>query len=234
MASATTATPSDPSSNPAAKLFDSVGPAYETAFEGLPEQGRAIQWLLGELSKTHPSAGAQCLDVGCGTGRPVCSSLAAAGHRILGVDVSLEMIKAARTQVTSPLARFEQQDVRSLPDTPAVYDAVTVFFSLIAAFSQDEIRDTLGRVHTWLKPGGLFVFATVPVPGDNLEIRWMGRPIVVSSLTRPEVEQCLQGVGFDLVEVRESTFLPKAVEAGICSSDEVWEEPHLFIYARKK
>ena len=222
------------SENPTAQLFDSVGPAYEKAFDGLPEQAAAVRWLLDELAASHPSGGAQCLDIGCGTGRPVCASLATAGHKVHGIDVSGAMIEAARAAVPSHHASFAQQDVRSLPDNNGSYDAITVFFSMIAGFSQSEIRDTIRRIHAWLRPGGVFVFATVPIDGNNLDIRWMGRPVVVSSLSAEEATRCLHEAGFEIVYQDESKFLPKAVEAGICGPEDVWEEPHLFVYARKK
>ena len=214
-----------------ATLFDEVGPAYETAFAGLPEQATSIQWLLFELSKSQIQP-AKVLDIGCGTGRPVCSSLAAAGHSVFGIDVSAEMIKAARKQV--PQANFEQVDFRDFQSPANTFDAITVYFSMIAGVTQDEIRQSIQRIHSWLKPGGSFVFATVPVAGNNLEMKWMGKPIVASSLSAEEFVAWIRHVGFEVVREQESKFLPKAVEAAICGPDDVWEEPHLFVYGKKK
>lgn len=233
MADVTTATtnPATSSTYSAAALFDEVGPAYETAFAGLPEQAASIQWLLAELSKSQGRP-AEVLDIGCGTGRPVCSSLAAAGHSVIGIDVSAEMIKAARELV--PQATFEQLDVRDFQSPANRFDAITVYFSMIAGVTQDDIRQAIQRIHSWLKPGGSFVLATVPVAGNNMELKWMGKAAVVSSLSPDEFAAWIKQVGFEIVHQRESTFLPKAVEAGICGPDDVWEEPHLFVYAKKK
>ena len=154
-----------------------------------------------------------------------------AGHSVLGIDVSAEMIKAARDRV--PLATFEQVDVRDFQSPANSFDAITVYFSMITDVNQDEIRQFIQRIHSWLKPGGSFVFATVPVVGNNLEIKWMGKPIVASSLSTEEIVAWIRHVGFEVVRERESKFLPKAVEAGICGPDDVWEEPHLFVYGKK-
>jgi 2-polyprenyl-3-methyl-5-hydroxy-6-metoxy-1,4-benzoquinol methylase len=233
MAEAATATtnPSTSSTYSTAALFDEVGPAYETAFAGLPEQAASIEWLLSELSKSQVRP-AEILDIGCGTGRPVCSSLAAAGHSVIGIDVSAEMIKAAREQV--PQATIEQLDVRDFKSPANRFDAITVYFSMIAGVTQDEIRQFIQQIHSWLKPSGSFVFATVPISGNNMELKWMGRPAVVSSLSPEEFGAWIRQVGFEIVHEQESKFLPKAVEAGICEPDDVWEEPHLFVYAKKK
>jgi 2-polyprenyl-3-methyl-5-hydroxy-6-metoxy-1,4-benzoquinol methylase len=233
MAQAATATtnPPAPSTYSVAALFDEVGPAYETAFAGLPEQAASIQWLLSELSKSQVQP-AEILDIGCGTGRPVCSRLAAAGHSVIGIDVSAEMIKAAREQV--PQATFEQLDVRDFKSPANRFDAITVYFSMIAGVTQDEIRLFIQSIYSWLKPGGSFVLATVPVAGNNIELKWMGKPTVVSSLSSEEFVAWIKQVGFEIVHEQESKFFPKAVEAGICGPDDVWEEPHLFVYAKKK
>ena len=69
---------------------------------------------------------------------------------------------------------------------------------------------------------------------NNLEIKWMGKPVVVSSLSPEEFVAWVRHVGFEIVRARDIKFLPKVVEAGICRADDVWEEPHLFVYAKKK
>ena len=233
MADVATATtnPSTSSTFSAAALFDEVGPAYEAAFAGLPEQAASIQWLLSELSKSQVRP-AEILDIGCGTGRPVCSSLAAAGHSVIGIDISAEMIKAAREQVSQ--ATFEQLDVRDFKSPANRFDAITVYFSMICGVTQDDIRQSIQRIHSWLKPGGSFVLATVPVAGNNIEMKWMGKPVIVSGFSREEFSVWIKQVGFEIVHEQESKFLPKAVEAGICGPDDAWEEPHLFVYAKKK
>jgi cyclopropane fatty-acyl-phospholipid synthase-like methyltransferase len=125
-------------------------------------------------------------------------------------------------------------DVRDFQSAANTFDAITVYFSMIAGVTQDEIRQSIQRIHSWLKPGGSFVFATVPVAGNNLETKWMGKPVVVSSLSPEEFVAWIRQVGFEVIHERESKFLPKAVEAGICGQDDVWEELHLFVYAKKK
>jgi predicted TPR repeat methyltransferase len=208
-------------------LFDSVGPSYEDAFATCTEQQASVDWLIQQL----PSH-ATILDIGCGTGRPVCSSLAAAGHSAIGIDISTAMIDAARRNV--PTAKFEKADIKTFtPNEGIKYDAVTVYFSLIASVTQQEIKDVFARVYTWLKPGGIFVFATVPISGESLDISWMGRPITVSSLSQEEALEALKAIGFEVVKTDTSKFLPQAAKAGICDEKDVWEEDHLFVYSKK-
>ena len=61
----------------------------------------------------------------------------------------------------------------------------------------------------------------------------MGRPSVVSSLSPEEVTEAIKKAGFEMIKSESSKYLPKAAEAGICDWEDVWEEDHLFVYARK-
>lgn len=220
----------------AAEAFDSVGPAYEDAFKGLPTQAAAIDWLVDRL-KENNVAKAKIVDVGCGTGRPACSVLADAGHDVLGIDISEAMLTAARERV--PNAKFELVDVRPFIERETAagkkgtLDAVTVFFSLIAGVTQDDIRAVLSGLAGLLKPGGYLVFSTVPIPVNNAAIKWMGRPVVVSSLSPEEGVAAVKAAGLDVKYDAVTKFTPKGADAGICSADEVWEESHLFVYAQK-
>lgn len=212
----------------AEQLFDSVGPAYESAFANLTPQQDSIQWLLAELENRKP---AKILDIGSGTGRPVCFDLAEAGHDVLGIDISSAMIEAANQNV--PEARFEQVDIRNFQSPHESFDAITIYFSLIASVTQEEIREAIRKAYGLLKSGGVFVFATVPVEGNNLQINWMGRPIIASSLSEEDGLQSVRAAGFKIEHNSMTQFLPRAAEAGICKAEDVWEEPHLFVYARK-
>ncbi|KAL1893709.1 hypothetical protein Sste5346_006208 [Sporothrix stenoceras] len=220
----------------AAEAFDSVGPAYEDAFKGLPTQAAAIDWLVDHLKENKVEKG-KIVDVGCGTGRPACSVLADAGHDVLGIDISEAMLTAARERV--PNARFELVDVRPFIERETAagkqgtLDAVTVFFSLIAGVTQDDIRAVLAGLAGLLKPGGFLVFSTVPIPVNNAAIKWMGRPVVVSSLSPEEGVAAVKAAGLDVKYDAVTKFTPKGADAGICAADEVWEESHLFVYAQK-
>lgn len=214
----------------AQQVFDSIGPAYEDAFAGLPDQAHSIDWLLRQLKEAGVET-ARFVDIGCGTGRPVCLSLANAGHNVLGIDVSAAMVAAARDRV--PNARFEQMDVCDFSPPQSSYDAVSVYFSLIASVTQADIRRHLAKIFDLLRPGGLFVFATVPEDAESIQLEWMGRPVTISSLGPNEAVLALKRAGFEIVREKLAKFTPKGEEAGICQKSEVWEEQHLFVYARK-
>ncbi len=213
----------------AEEMFDSIGPAYEEAFAGLKTQLDSIEWVLTQIQHRRP---AKVLDLGCGTGRPVCSILADAGHDVLGIDVSSVMLRDAQSKVTN--AKFWKADIFQMSLPPDTYDAITVYFSLAIASSQDSIRLQIRRMYQWLRPGGVLVLATVPGSRDQVTDSFMGRKFVASNLSCEEYLSCMRTVGFDVVYHGMSSFKPEAAaEARICTAEEVKEERHLFIYARK-
>lgn len=191
---------------------------------------KSVEWLLAQLKDAGVET-ASFVDIGCGTGRPVCSSLANAGHDVLGIDLSAVMVAAARERV--PNARFQRMDVCDFNPPQGSYDAASAYFSLIASVSQEGIRRYLAKIHRLLRPGGFFVFATVPGDAENVQLKWMGRQVTVSSLDVDGAVLAVEGVGFEIIHTSVSNFVPKAEEAGICPKSEVWEETHLFVYARK-
>ncbi|MEU9189565.1 methyltransferase domain-containing protein [Streptomyces sp. NPDC048484] len=219
----TTATRTSPSScadtppGAAARPFDVLGKTYEDTYAHLPEQQRAIDWLLARLP-----AAAKVMDIGSGTGRPTADRLAAAGHDVTGYDVSTTMVDLARAQV--PGARFELADVRTLPDAPGTWGAITAFFPLLQ-MPRTDLAATLARVADWLAPGGLFVFATVPFDAEDEEIQWMGQTIRATSHPAEVFPRLLREAGLEVVHEELSLFHPDFPGMG--------PEEHLFIYAVK-
>ncbi|MGW4245025.1 class I SAM-dependent methyltransferase [Nocardia sp. NPDC004722] len=184
----------------AAEVFDGLGKDYEQAFAGLTAQREEVDWLLTQL----PDA-ARVLDVGCGTGRPTAEMLVAGGCEVTGCDVSPGMIEIARSQV--PGARFEVADLRTLSYPAGTWDAVVAFFPLLQ-LTRAEIDAALGKFADWLRPGGVFLFATVPADIEGLDIEFMGKAVTVSSYPVDEFERRLTGVGLEIVRARVVEFLP--------------------------
>jgi SAM-dependent methyltransferase len=120
--------------------------------------------VLGRLRK-----GARILDLCCGTGQ-LSAKLSALGYRVTGIDGSSAMLNYAREN--APGVEFMQADARNFK-LPRKYDAVvSVFDSINHIMTLRELGEVFSRVHSVLKPGGLFLLDLNTEPGYLHE--WQG------------------------------------------------------------
>ncbi len=126
-------------------------PVTLPATEGLPGDPWLDRWL--PLIGRH-AAGLPILELGCGGGRD-SAALAAAGHRVIGVDQSAQAIEKARQRVHT--GTFHCQDLRApFPVGDAAVGVVIASLSL-HYFPWSETEELVRRVRRTLMPGGLLL-----------------------------------------------------------------------------
>lgn len=99
------------------------------------------------------------LDLGCGTGR-MTSILASRGYDMIGIDRSAEMLcqATARAEQLQQNILYLEQDMRSFDLYGTVDAAVCSLDCLNYLTGHGDLALCLDRVHTFLAPGGLFLF----------------------------------------------------------------------------
>lgn len=194
-----------------------------------------------------PSPGRLTVDLGCGEGR-VSRDLAAMGHRVVGLDVSLAMSHAAahHAEAAGPVV---VGDAAHLPLATGSADCVVAFMSL---HDVDDMEAAVYEIARILQPGGRVVCALVhPL---NSAGRFLGehsdptRPFVISgswftprryvesaerggltmtfhSSHRPlqDYTEALATAGFLIERLREPTDL---------DPDKAWNRLPLFLHIR--
>jgi 2-polyprenyl-3-methyl-5-hydroxy-6-metoxy-1,4-benzoquinol methylase len=133
--------------------------------------GRYAPWLDHLLARLP--AAASVLDLGCGCGVPVARSLADAGHRVTGVDISDVQVRRARDLV--PTATFVRADAVELDLPQASFDAVVCLYTIIH-IPLAEQPALLRRMATWLRPGGWLLTTTGQRAWTGAEDQWLGGP----------------------------------------------------------
>jgi SAM-dependent methyltransferase len=103
-----------------------------------------------------PAPGELTIDIGCGEGR-VGRDLQDRGHRVLGIDISLTMSRAAAEHPTNPTSAIVADAVR-LPLRDQSADCAVAFMSLHCFDDMVTAVQEIGRV---LKPGKHLVMAIV-------------------------------------------------------------------------
>jgi ArsR family transcriptional regulator len=178
--------------------------------------GAAAEWdrLRGELygrAFTHAATLALLspemvvADLGCGTAW-VAAQLAPHVKRVLAVDNSAAMLKAARCRTSElPNVDLRRGDLSALPIDAASCDAAML---LLALTYVEEPASVLAEVHRILKPGGRAVLVDL-LPHDRDDFRrQMGQ--VHPGFEPRALENALLAGGFSAATVR-----PLPPEAGV-------------------
>ncbi|WP_132875143.1 class I SAM-dependent methyltransferase [Tamaricihabitans halophyticus] len=137
-----------------------------------PEQGwteQANAWITWARTPGHdsywhyrtgfldflPKPGKSTLDIGCGEGR-VSRDLSANGHRVSGVDVTTELVEAARA--ADPTGDYRQADAAALPFDDNVFDLVVAYNMLMDV---SDVPGTVREAARVLRPGGVLAVSVV-------------------------------------------------------------------------
>jgi len=134
-----------------------------------PAVARTLLWEVGQrlVQRIGIGAGEDVLDVACGTGNAAIRA-AAAGGRVVGVDLTPELFTAGRREAAAAGVDIEwvEGDAEALPFPDDSFDVVLSTFGCMFAPRHQVAAAELARV---LRPGGrLGVCAWTPegVQGD--------------------------------------------------------------------
>lgn len=126
-------------------VYELIADAYEQRQLTLPRGWGAV--LLEEFAASL-ATGSLIVDIGCGPGFDA-SALAAAGHRVIGLDFTFAMLQRAKSRHSSVV----QADMRALPLESGSVDAVWSSYALLHIPAED-LGATIAGVRRILRPDG--------------------------------------------------------------------------------
>lgn len=146
------------------------------------------------------------LDYGCGTGTAaiqIADSVAVVG----GIDISSKMIekaKSKRVEKNIENIEFTQTTIFDEKLIPQSFDVIISFYLLHLV---DDVPTVIKRLHSLLKPGGLFISAT-PCMGEktlqNILLTLAGKAGFIpeiSSFKINDFESIISNSNFEILEI---------------------------------
>ncbi len=157
-------------------------------------RGRLIEssWLSAFTELLSPRG--QILDIGCGTGQPLATALAAQGFKMTGVDAVPAFIAAAQTAL--PEARWITGDMRQL-DLQRQYDGLLAWHSLFHLPPEDH-ADMFAIFSRHAKPGAALMFTSGDEAGQRIG-ELGGDALYHASLSSEGYTALLKRHGFEIV-----------------------------------
>jgi SAM-dependent methyltransferase len=178
--------------------YDAIAEAYADALARGRGPDTYFRGFLGRVLELIPEVGT-VLDLGCGAG--LIAAELATRARVVAVDISAKQLDLASRN--APAAAFVRADMSDVAFAPRSIDAVVAFWTLIHV-RRDLHAEILGRIHGWLRPGGLL--AGTFGSGDNpaeVEERYFGAKMYWSHFDAETNRRLLRDAGFELVEADE-------------------------------
>ncbi|KAK4135289.1 methyltransferase type 11 [Trichocladium antarcticum] len=142
-------------------------------------------------------ASPRILELGCGPGIPITRMLLDRGAQVVANDISSKHITMARARC--PEATLIAGDMALLDFGPASFDGVVCFFTIFH-LPRAEQKGMLARIHSWLKPGGMFVLNLATVDEEEIYGEFLGQGMFWSSFGVEGSKAMLRDVGFEAVE----------------------------------
>jgi ubiquinone/menaquinone biosynthesis C-methylase UbiE len=185
-----------------------------------------------------PPPGRLTLDIGCGEGR-LSRDLRELGHRVVGIDQSETLVRAARE--ADPGGDYRVADAAELPLEAAAADLAISFMALM---DMDDMPAALREVARVLEPGGRLV-ATVVHPLNSASFpREHGRHTLViadyrkqrrysDTVERDGLEMTFESFHYSLEDywraVRDAGFVVEDLRELYDDNHPVWSTVPLFL-----
>ena len=152
------------------------------------------------LSSLPPKS--RVLDLGCGTGRPIAKMFLDAGHRVLGIDESVSLLKLAKQRLGADGAEWRYGDLVEFEfSDPEVGDfEVAICWDALFFLKREVHRRVLENLHRALRPDGWMAVTSGGSANPPFTDTMFGVEFSYDSFPPDEMRALVSGVGFEIVK----------------------------------
>ncbi|KAK0624093.1 S-adenosyl-L-methionine-dependent methyltransferase [Immersiella caudata] len=189
--------------------YDTIAPTYNAwTAQHFSVRLTYLNHLLDLLPPSPPTTPLRALELGCGAGIPITSTLLSSPRSIpfhvTANDLSSTQIALGKESLGSDPAKVEwlESDMMSLSFPPASFDVIIALYSVIH-LPRDEQLQMIKRIGEWLKPGGVVLinFGEEESKGEVSE-GWLGEEgwMYWSGWGKERYLKEVEGVGVEVVK----------------------------------
>ncbi|TAN41503.1 MAG: ubiquinone/menaquinone biosynthesis methyltransferase [Nitrospirae bacterium] len=146
-------------------LFDGIDERYDF-LNRLFSACLDIWWRRRMVGKLAPSKDMLVLDLATGTGDSA-SGILGKGARVVGFDLSLNMLARAKQKIRNPIYQLAAGTVYSLPFRTGTFDGLTCAFGIRNMHETAKALDEIFRV---MKKGGRIVLLEFSMPRSFIRV----------------------------------------------------------------
>lgn len=172
--------------------------SYDAIAEQWDRQRTQLSPLEAEVLETVAGSlrpGSTVLDLGCGTGRPIASFFAAAGHRIIGVDQSAAMLEFAKQRLPGQQWVLSRIEDFVAPEPVAAVIAWDSLFHI----PRERHAAIFQRARAALVADGRFALTVGGSAHPAFTDTMFGQPFFYDSFPPAQVVAMLEAAGFRVV-----------------------------------
>lgn len=186
------------------KTYDLHAEAYENKFMDFSSYTQRIKAFCDILAP-----GASVLDIGCGPGN-VAKQLIESNKefKILGIDLSSEMINRARANVISPQVEFRVSDIRNMGLEGKIFNAAIASFCL-PHLSNKEAEKLIKDISNLLPEGGLLYLSCMEGTDSGFETTSFSSNdcIFFNYYSEEFIQEIFRDNGLRIIELQRDIYL---------------------------
>ncbi|NTW88276.1 MAG: class I SAM-dependent methyltransferase [Desulfobulbaceae bacterium] len=162
---------------------------------------------LAFYRKHLPASPCTILELGCGTGR-VSRALAADGHRLTGIDLSLPMLAAAKLTKSTPAPHYACMDMTALAFRSPFKAIIAPYNTLNLLTEPESLHACLTQTHHLLDHDGVFLLQLY-IPDQELRALAGKKRFQFQIFDRPDGSKVIKEIlknttpQSDLIEITE-------------------------------